>query len=100
MADPYPCVGGTYTFRSYLVQNGSAYNLTGLTVRFILTDPTGTATSKTPTVEDTSGGIVSYTTVLDTDLTLAGRWTYYWKVTGTSTKLRSRPKAFNVQTLD
>lgn len=96
MPDPYPCVGGTYTFRTYLVQNGNAYNLTGLTVTFILTDPTGLDHLYSATVEDAVNGLVSYTTVKDVDITLTSKWSYYWKVTGTSAKGRTRPKSFFV----
>ena len=48
-------------------ENGTAVNLSGCTVTYLIDKPEGTLVTKTPTVDNAVSGITSYTTLDESD---------------------------------
>jgi hypothetical protein len=78
-------------------QDGSAVDISSYTtLQFILTDPDGTAATKTAAFDsDGTDGILKYT-LADGDIDSAGRWRVQARVSKAGAEITSDPIAFNV----
>lgn len=78
-------------------QDGTAVDISSYTTKqFILTDPDGTAATKTALFDtDGTDGVLKYTTV-DGDIDTAGNWHVQARIAKAGSELTSDPVAFYV----
>jgi len=90
-------VGNTYLFRLTATKDGTAWDITGATVKLGLSTPAGVVSVKTGTITNAVGGVAEYTSVAG-DLSVAGVWAQSWEITQGAIVQESSPVSFVVGT--